>query len=533
MATFSWADLYEITADAVGDRRALICGDRRLTYAELDERGNRVAHWLAEKGCRRGDHIGLYLENGTEYVETMLGAFKLGVVPVNVNYRYVEDELRYLFEDADLVGVVHEGRFAARVAAVRPVCPGVRWTLAVDRDAPDPKVTDYELALASASPARDFEARAGDDLYVLYTGGTTGMPKGVVWRQEDAFYACLSGGNPLVEPPRTPEEVGTRAAERVGLRTMPCAPLIHGAAQWTVWMTFFGGGILVLTPGNFDADRVLDVVETEHVNVITIVGDAMARPLADALARQPRDLASLYIVGSGGAIFSQAVQDELCALVPHLTIVDSFGVSEAGYQGSKQPDDTEAGPRFLVGPTTAVLDENLEPLPPGSGDVGMLARTGHIPLRYHKDPEKTARTFRTGPDGRRWALPGDLATVGEDGVVTLLGRGNQSINTGGEKVYPEEVETHVKAHPAVYDALVVGAADPRWGQRVAAVVSLRTGATLTLEDLQAHCRDRLAGFKVPRALVTVDEVVRAPTGKPDYAWAKRTVEAEAALRTNE
>ncbi|MFN8105191.1 MAG: acyl-CoA synthetase [Acidimicrobiia bacterium] len=518
MASFSWADLFEIVADTVGEREALVVGDRRFTYAELDARASRLAHFLAGKGIGRGDNFGLYLQNGVEYVEAMLAGFKLGAVPVNVNYRYVEDELRYLFDDADLVGVICEPQYLDRVEEVRT--PALRWVLAAGEA--------YEAALAAQSTERDFGVRGGDDLYVIYTGGTTGMPKGVMWRQEDAFFACLRGGNPIGEPVSTPEQLAETVTARPGLKQMPCAPLMHGAAQWTVFMAFFGGDTVVLVPGGFDADAVLDAVAAEGVNILTIVGDAMARPLADSMARTPRDLSVLYIIGSGGAIFSAAVQDMIREHIPNITILDSFGVSETGYQGSKPPGDTEAAPRFLVDDTTAVLDADLRRVEPGSDTVGMLARTGHIPLGYHKDPDKTAKTFVTDPDGRRWALPGDMATVDADGVITLLGRGSGCINTGGEKVYPEEVESVLKGHPSVFDALVVGVADDRFGQRVAAVVSAAPGASPGLDDLAAHCRGQLAGYKVPRDLVVVDEIARTPSGKPDYRWARRIAEGDVA-----
>ncbi|MBX7159930.1 MAG: acyl-CoA synthetase [Acidimicrobiia bacterium] len=516
MSSFSWADLFEIVADAVGEREALVVGDRHLSYAELDARANRLAHHLASLGVGAGDQLGLYLQNGVEYVESMLAAFKLRAVPVNVNYRYVEDELRYLFDDADLVGVVCEAQYVDRVDAVRADTPRLAWVLAAG--------DDYEAALAAQSPARDFGPRSGDDLYVIYTGGTTGMPKGVMWRQEDAFFACLRGGNPIGEPARTPEQLAVMVTSRPGLKQMACAPLMHGAAQWTVFMALFGGDTAVLVPGGFDPDAVLDTVAAEKVNVITIVGDAMARPLAESMARTPRDLSSLYIIGSGGAIFSAAVQEQIKAQLPHITILDSFGVSETGYQGSKPPGDDDAAPRFAVDDTTAVLDSDLRPVEPGSDTVGMLARTGHVPLGYHKDPDKTAKTFVTDETGRRWALPGDMATVGADGVITLLGRGSQCINTGGEKVYPEEVESVLKGHPDVFDAVVVGVPDDRFGQRVAAVVAPAGGRHPTLDDVATHCRGALAGYKVPRDLVVVDEVQRSPSGKPDYRWARETAE---------
>jgi len=519
VSSFNWADLFEIVADAVPEREAVVCAGRRFTFAELDQRASRLAHWLCSKGMGRGDQFGLCMQNGPEYLEGMLAAFKIGAVAVNVNFRYVEDELRHLFDDADLAGVIADPEFAERIAAVQAQCPRLQWVLHSGED--------YEAALASQPGNRDFGERSGDDLYVLYTGGTTGLPKGVQWRQEDAFFACLRGGNPIGEPIKTPEELADIVTARGGLKQLPCAPLMHGAAQWAAWIAFFGGDTVVLVPGRFDPSAILDEIESEKVNLITIVGDAMARPLAAALEERERDLSSFYIIGSGGAIFSEAAQAEIKAHLPHITILDTFGVSETGHQGSKPPTDDAAGPRFVVDDTTAVLDDDLVPVEPGSGVAGRLARTGHIPLGYHKDPEKTARTFVTSADGRRWALPGDMATVDADGVITLLGRGSQCINTGGEKVFPEEVEAALKAHPAVFDAIVVGVPDERWGQRVTAVVSTHGAGPPDLADLAEHCRGRLAAFKVPRGLVVVDEIVRSPSGKPDYRWAKQIAEVDA------
>ena len=521
MPSFNFADILELVVDEVPDREAVVCGDRRVTYREFDERVNRLAHWLAEQGVGRGDHVGLYLTNGTEYLEAWFAAAKLGAVGINVNYRYVEDELRYLFNDAQLVAVVHDAQFAERIDHVAPDCPTLRVRLAVDRDAAD---NPYEAALAASSPERDFAERSPDDLYILYTGGTTGMPKGVMWRQEDAFFACMRGGNPLGVAPETPEAVlDVIRTKGVQAAMVITPPLMHGAAQWTAGMQLFGGDKIVLDPSShMDPARIWRLVSDEKATSMVIVGDAMGRPLAEELDRADYDLSTFFVLGSGGAILSDTVKGQLRAKLPHILIMDSFGVSETGFQGQRPSTagNDDGGPRFAMDDTTAVLDDDLRPVAPGSGVQGHLARGGRIPLGYWGDEEKSAKTFVTDADGKRWSLPGDMALVEDDGTIVLLGRGNQCINTGGEKVFPEEVEAALKSHPDVFDAIVVGVPDDRWGQRVAAVVQPRDGARPELDALAEHAREHVAGYKVPRQLVLVDAVVRSPSGKPDYRWAK-------------
>lgn len=521
---FNLGDLLESVADAVGDREAVVCGDRRLTYAQLDQRATRLANHLLASGIGPGDHIGLYLYNGIEYLEASLAAFKIRAMPININYRYVEEELRYLFDNADLAGVVHHREFAPRVAAV--ASPSLRMLVAVE-DSSDvpllPGAVEYERALAGAPAERDFPARSGDDLYILYTGGTTGMPKGVMWRHEDLFFAALMGGNPYGAPPERPEQVAENAKNGPAITALPAAPLMHGAAQWAALIYLLSGGKLVLASSKrFDPDLIWRLVEQERVNTIAIVGDAMARPLAEALEEPGAsyDTSSLFVIGSGGATYSEGVKAQLRAKLPNIMLLDSFGGSEGGNQGQGvDPDEGARGPRFRSGDHTAVLDEDLRPLPPGTGKVGMLARRGHIPLGYYKDPEKTAKTFIEA-HGSRWVVAGDMAMVEADSTITLLGRGSNCINSGGEKIFPEEVESALRSHPAVFDAIVVGVPDSRWGERVSAVVQPRAGATPTLEELETHCRTRIAGYKVPRELHLVDEVQRQPSGKPDYKWAK-------------
>ena len=513
MTGFNLASLFETVAGAVPDREAAVHGDRRLSYADLDERAGRLAAVLAGAGVGAGDHVGLHLWNGTEYLEGMLAAFKLRAVPVNINYRYVADELRYLFVDAGLVAVVHEPAFADLVARARP--PALGFTLA--------RGGEYEAALKSVpAPASPQAGRSGDDRYILYTGGTTGPPKGVVWRHEDIFFAALGGGG---DPPITaPSELSERA--QLGrTRLLPACPFMHGSAHWMAFSTLFRGGTIVIDPSpTFQPDGVWELIDRERVTFLVIVGDAFARPLLDALDtadRPPWDLSSLTVILSGGAVLSPTVKDALLERLPGCMVVDGFGASETGGQGSMVAVARASGtnPRFAMDPATAVLDDDLRPVSPGSGVVGRLARRGRIPLGYHNDPERTASTFPV-VDGVRWSVPGDLARVEDDGTITVLGRGAVSINTGGEKVHPEEVEAALKGHPAVFDAVVVGVPDERWGQRVTAVVQLRTGAVEpSVEDLAAHARTTLAGYKVPRSLVVVDEVVRSPSGKADYRWA--------------
>jgi acyl-CoA synthetase (AMP-forming)/AMP-acid ligase II/acyl-coenzyme A thioesterase PaaI-like protein len=522
--SFNLADLFESVADLIPDREALISGKQRLTYARLEERANRLANWLRARGVGAGDHVGLYLYNGHEYIEALLAAFKLRAVPININYRYVEGELRYLCSNADLVALLYQPELRARVDGVAGDLPKLRLRLAVG--------DEYEAALASSSPARDFPQRSGDDLYIIYTGGTTGLPRGVMWRHEDVFFAGLQGGNPGGEPLQSPAELAPLAESGFrALTYLPAAPFIHGAAQWAALIGLNGGGKVVISPGpHFDAKRVCRLLGEEQVTALTLVGDAMARPLADALAADATvDTSSLMVIASAGAILSRSVQDELQARLPSTMILNNFGATETGHQGNAA-GQSGARPRFFFDGTTAVLDENLRPLPPGSGAIGKVARRGRIPVGYYNDPEKTAATFLT-IDGERWVMPGDLATVEEDGSITVLGRGAVCINSGGEKIFPEEVEEALKAHPAVLDAVVVGVPDARWGERVAALVQPRPDADptqLTLKELDAHLRPRIAGYKVPRELHVVAEVVRHPSGKPDYRWAKAEAQSRQA-----
>ncbi len=545
---FNLADLFERVADTVGHREALVSGDRRLTYALLDERSTRLAHGLAELGVRAGDHVGLYLYNGAELVEAMLACFKLRAVPVNVNYRYVGEELAHLFSDADLVALVHHRELAPQVASLPGRPASLRWLIEVDDGGGagdrDLDALPYEEVLASGPANRSFGPRSADDHYVLYTGGTTGLPKGVVWRQEDILFATLGGGNPGGAPIEDPEEIGQAALVNRSHRIAPflppgdpgpdqfvalsLGPLIHASGQWTALSTLLGGGKLVLyTRRSMDMRHVLELVETERVTMLTIVGDTSGRPLVEALEARAGvfDTSSLRLLGSGGSILTAAVKDRLLAALPSvLAISEAVGSSEAPVQATAVAfkGKPASSLSFAARDVTIVVTEDLRPVSPGSGEIGRLATRGRGPIGYHKDPARTARTF-VQIDGVRWSLPGDMATVDADGTIHLLGRGSMCINTGGEKVYPEEVEAVVKAHPLVADAVVVGADDPEWGQRVVCVVQPTPDGAPALEDLRTHCRAHLAGYKAPRALYLVDEVHRSPAGKPDYRWASALV----------
>jgi len=529
VTTFNLADLFESIADAVPEREAIAAAERRLTYAELDLRATRLANALAARGIGHGDCVGVQLANGTEYLEAMLAAYKLRAVPINVNYRYVEGELLHLYDDADLAALVLHRAFAPRVAAVAPQAPRLGVFLVVE-DGSDaapalPGALDYEAALAQASSKREFAPRSSDDLYIVYTGGTTGRPKGVMWRHEDIFFASMGGGDPMRtgRPISAPEELVDRITPQPVV-ALAAPPFMHAAAHWLAMNQLFSGGKLVTTRGGaFDPAEIWSLVDREGVNMLLIVGDAMATPLVDELAAHPErtQASALFAVVSGGALFSPATKQRLAALLPGRMILDGLGSSETGTLGTEAPGGDQSAVRFRVGPDTAVLDDAGRPVAPGSGVAGRLARRGRIPQAYCKDEANTRATF-VWIDGERWALPGDLATVDADGGIRLLGRGSLCINTGGEKVFPEEVEAELKAHADVFDAVVVGVPDARWGQRVVAVVQARPGARLDPAELRDFCRGRLAAYKIPRDFVPVERVERSPAGKADYRWAGET-----------
>jgi fatty-acyl-CoA synthase len=529
------AAIHEAIAAEVPERDCLVFRDRRLSWASVTDRTRRLATVLRAHGlgCHRErselqnwesgqDHVALYLYNGNEYLEGMLGAYKARCAPFNVNYRYVEEELLYLFENADARAIVYHASFAPTLARLRSRLPQVRlWLQVADesREALLPGALDYERALADAKP--EPPARLSpDDLYILYTGGTTGMPKGVLWRQEDIFLAALAG--PLA--PRALEAIVEKA--RVGgLRALPAPPFMHGAAHWAAFNVWTVGGTVVVQsePRRLDPDDIWSTIEREKVNLLTIVGDAFGRPLADHLRDHHYDLSSLALLSSGGAILTAALKDELLGHLPNVRILDALGSSESGAQAAQF---SAAGGKastgdFQVAPGNVVLKEDLSGLAePGAGESGWLAREGSIPLGYYKDAEKTARTFPV-VGGKRYAVPGDRAQIAADGTLRLLGRDSATINTGGEKVFAEEVEHALKHHPDVWDVVVVGTPSERWGQQVTALVRLRQGARVDEDALREVARQHIAAYKLPKAFVFVDELVRAPSGKADYRWAKQ------------
>ncbi|MER7660051.1 acyl-CoA synthetase [Streptomyces sp. NPDC096193] len=536
---YNLADLFESVVDVVPDREALVYIDhpgtgaeRRLTYAELDAAANRVAHHLIDAGIEPGEHLGLHLYNGVEYLQTVLGCLKARVVPVNVNYRYVEEELVYLYRDADLAALVFDAEFTRRVATALPKTRKLRHLVRVGtppQDAPPLDAVPFTDAAAGASPGRGFGQRSADDQFIIYTGGTTGMPKGVMWRQEDLFFSGLGGGAPTGEPVSSPQELAERvAAGGEGITFFPTPPLMHGTSTLTAFIGFNFGQRIVIHR-KYVPEEVLRTIEKEKVTSVSLVGDAMLRPLIDALngPLKGTDLSALFSVSSSGAIMSETVRAQFSALAPNVMLLNNFGSSESGFNGTATEDSgPEKGFRLRVNSRTQVVDPaTYEPV--AAGEPGRIAQRGHVPLGYYNDPKKTAETFFQRGD-ERWVLLGDMATVDEEGIVTVLGRGSQCINTGGEKVYPEEVEQALKSHPDVYDALVAGVPDATWGSHVAAVVQVREGAVEPgLEEIQSHCRTRLAGYKIPRQLVIAKEIQRSPSGKADYRWA-RTVATEAA-----
>ncbi|MEZ0051160.1 acyl-CoA synthetase (AMP-forming)/AMP-acid ligase II [Mycobacterium sp. MAA66] len=533
------ADLAEHSIDAVPDRVALICGDEQLTYAQLEEKANRLAHYLQSQGVKKDDKVGLYCRNRIEIVIGMLGIVKAGAILVNVNFRYVEGELRYLFDNSDMVALIHERQYSDRVANVLPDLPLLKTILVVEDGSDDDFQryggVEFYSAIADSSPERDFGPRSEDDIYLLYTGGTTGFPKGVMWRHED-IYRVLFGGTDFAtgEPIADEYDLSKQAAANPPMIRLPIPPMIHGATQSATWMAMFTGHTVVLMP-EFDADATWRMIHEHKVNLLFFTGDAMARPLLDALlahqdAGNEYDLSSLFLLASTAALFSTSLKEKFLELLPNRIITDSIGSSETGFGGTSivaKGQSHTGGPRVTIDKKTKVLDEDGNEVVPGSGVRGIIAKCGHIPVGYFKDEKKTAETFKT-INGVRYAIPGDYAEVEADGSVTMLGRGSVSINSGGEKIYPEEVEAALKGHPDVFDALVVGVPDPRFGQHVAAVVQPREGTKPALADLDAFVRSEIAGYKVPRSLWLVDEVKRSPAGKPDYRWAKDQTEARPA-----
>lgn len=511
------ADMFEAVAAAIPERTAMVQGGLRLTYADLDGRADQLASAMSASGIGPGDFVGIQLPNGNEYLEVMIAAFKIGAVPININYRYLGEELRYLYHDAGLVGLVYHHDFAD---AVNEALDAMRDNRFISRVGPD---GDYEQTLASAPETYPRPTRSADDLYCVYTGGTTGMPKGVLWRHEDIFFAAMGGGDPFQfgNHITAADELVGRIPDS-GLVALPTPPFMHAAGHWLAFSVFFGGGKLVMLPGGrFDPVTTWQLVAQERINVVVIVGDAMAIPLVEELEAHPDryDLSSLVALGSGGALLSPSVKARIREHLPNLIIRDAFGSSETGQLGGQPPvDDPNGPPRLSADDHTTVLTEDLRVVEPGSGEVGRLAHGGRVPIGYLGDEKKSAATF-VEVDGVRWALPGDLATIEEDGTIVILGRESQCINTGGEKVYPEEVEAVIKAHPDVADTIVVGVPDERFGQAVCALVQTRAGSSVSNDRLRTFGRERLASYKLPRRTFVVDQIVRSPSGKADTRWA--------------
>jgi acyl-CoA synthetase (AMP-forming)/AMP-acid ligase II len=517
------ADLFEHAVDYFPDRLAVACGDEEVTYTELEEQANRLAHHLADHGVAAGSHVGMCTRNRLQAIVTMLAVYKLRAALINVNYRYTANEIRYVLDNADVVALVHERLYSDRVAEALPGAPSVKHTVVID-DESDLSFggVSYANALASGRPERDFEERSGDDRYLLYTGGTTGMPKGVIWRHEDVWRTLGGGINFMTGEPLESELAQAELGKVTGGMVRLClAPLIHGNAQWAGLMALFGGDTVVLLT-QFEPAEVWKAIERRKVNVVVLIGDAMARPMIEAFHVGSYDVSSVYAISSSAALFSQSVKNEYLKALPNAVITDAIGSSETGFMGigliTKDTEQGIGGPRVSAGRDTIVIDEYGKPIPAGSEEIGRLARGGHIPLGYYKDPEKTERLF-VEVEGKRYTVPGDFARHEADGTITLLGRGNTCVNTGGEKVFPEEVEAALMSHPDVFDVLVVGVPDDRLGQRVAAVIEPRPGAHPTFEDLAAHVRGDIAGYKVPRSIWLVDKIQRLATGKADYRWA--------------
>ena len=536
---FNLAEISEGIAAAIPDRECIVYRDRRLTWAHFNDRTRRLANLLIAHGfgCHQPradlqnfesgqDHVGLYLYNGNEYLEGMVGAYKARLAPFNVNYRYVENELIYLLNDADCRALIYHARFAPILQSIRAELPHLNLLIQVadeSRHALLPGALDYELALQQASAARPDLTWSDDDLYILYTGGTTGMPKGVLWRQEDIFFGAL-GGHPPGVPKHESVDTVVALAQNGSLRALPAPPFMHGASHWMAFNALHQGGTVIIQnhPSHLDPDDVWSTIEREKVAFLTIVGDAFGRPLLDQLDKKSYDLSHFNVVLSGGAILTPALKDAFLERIPHLMIIDGFGASETGGHGTQI---TMAGTKattgtFRMNEQTTVLAEDLSgPLAPGADASGWLARCGHVPLGYFKDAEKTARTFPV-IGGVRYAVPGDHARLMADGTIVVLGRGSVSINSGGEKIYPEEVEQALKHHPSVYDAVVVGTPNPRFGQQVTAIVQARAGEVPAHDQLIEFCARHLARYKLPKSVIYVDEMVRSPSGKADYRWAK-------------
>ncbi|WP_298284686.1 AMP-binding protein [Novosphingobium sp.] len=518
---FHLADLFETVAATVPAKIALESDSLTLTFAELNARADKIASGLSAHGVKRGDTVGLYMMNRAEYIEAFIAIVKLGAVPFNVNFRYREDELRYLFQNASAAAIIHGAEFSGIVRALQPHLPGLKVAVAVDdgSGADTGGLVAYGSLLDCAAVSHF--PRDEDDILLIYTGGTTGMPKGVMWRHKDFVFGCIGGAGYFTPSGamQVPQDIAERAANGYPLKLFPLAPLMHAAALWAAMSALFNGLTVVVDENRtFDAQAIWTKIEALGVNIVQIVGDAMAIPLRDALRANPDrwNLQRVVNFGSGGAVFSQSVKDDLRQLLPATTaITDGMGSSETGIAGPGAVSrdgmmQLPSGDNLKV-----VVDDRFAV----AGETGIIARSGHMPVGYFGDPVKTAEVFRT-IEGKVWVISGDAGRLEADGMITVFGRGSTCINSGGEKVFPEEVEQVLRDHPAILDAVVAGQPDPRWGERVVAIVSPRDDAVRPpLAELREFLGQRLAGYKVPKALVWVDAVRRSPAGKQDYRWA--------------
>ncbi|WP_426572335.1 acyl-CoA synthetase [Aquihabitans sp. McL0605] len=536
---FNLAQVHEAVSAANPDRPAITWGDRQWTYQQLTERTRRFANALLERGIgvhrERGelaghesgqDHVALYLHNGNEYLEAMLGSFKARAAPFNVNYRYVAEELQYLLDNAQSKVVVFHSTFAPVLAEVLPQLPCVELLVQVDDDSGNellPGAIEYEALLAASSAERPDVEWSADDLYILYTGGTTGMPKGVLWRQHDIFIAAM-GGRPFGQKDAFPDlDAVVETSRNGGVGMMSAAPLMHGAAQWATFTSFTNGNTVVIpheTRKMVPSD-IWSTVAEQKVLTLQIVGDAMARPLIDELDVNTYDLSGFLALVSGGAAMNSTLKDRFLEHVPHAVVLDAVGSSETGAQmGHTSMKGATATGTFQPGPETSVVAADLSSeLAPGSTETGWLAQRGHVPLGYLGDAAKTAATFPV-IDGVRFAVPGDRANWHADGIIELLGRDSVTINSGGEKIFAEEVEQALAHHPSVYDVIVVGRPSEQWGSEVVAIVQLAEGADATDDELLAEAVTHVARYKLPKAFVYRDTLVRSPAGKADYRWAR-------------
>jgi acyl-CoA synthetase (AMP-forming)/AMP-acid ligase II len=538
---FNAADIFEGVVDRVPDREAIVHGSTRLTYKELDARSNKAANALKKLGIKKGSHVGIYAFNCVEWLEIMLGAYKLCAIPININYRYVEEELKYLIENADMEAIFYHKQFSKKLKNIKGQLPLLKSFICINDHSNDENVIkesfDFENLITTEDESRLKVQRSGDDHYILYTGGTTGMPKGVVWRMEDVLMT-LGGGIDAVtgEKYRTPEEFADKCLQNQTI-ALALAPFMHGGAQWQSFNAFFSGWKLIINDQiSFNADYIWEVVAKEKVMNLTIMGDAMGRPLCDALPKaieKGLDLSSLFVLSSTASVFSASIKDKILEFLPNLFLIDAVGSSETGATGVNihtkdgKLKDSGGGPKFAKPDFSEILNlDTKEIIPPSDTQtIGYLARKGHVPLAYYKDEEKSKKTF-IEVNRERYSIPGDMAKYEADGQMTLLGRGSVSINSGGEKIFPEEVEMALKAHPNIFDCLVVGVKDDRWGQKVVAVIQRREDIEMSLEEIKEVASKYIASYKMPKAIVFSELIERAPSGKPNYQWAQEYANSE-------